>query len=158
MLNSLEICLQDFGVSHQTGFLPDRLPLTSLPGSYYSRWEVIVKKLPILLKTQSLRTVVDALPVLTTSLLTTEREWQRAYVLLAFMTHGYIWGGDTPSEVCDIRSSNTGSNTNYVTNICRFFLQQYQILSSRWQITFLSPQQPPTPRSISGTSLSPPHP
>jgi len=158
MLDSLEIRLQDFGVSHQTGFLPDRLPLTSLPGSYYNPWEVIVGKLPILLKTRSLRTVVDALPVLTTTLLATEQEWQRAYVLLAFMTHGYIWGGDTPSEVCDICSSNTGSNTNYVTTIYRFSPQQYPILSSRWPITFLSPQQPPTQRSISGTSLSPPHP
>lgn len=46
-----------------------------------------------------LRGVVDRLPVLSTEFLLTEPEWQRAYVVLSFMVHAYIWGGETPSDI-----------------------------------------------------------
>lgn len=46
-----------------------------------------------------IRGVVDRLPVLSTDFLYTEAEWRRAYLVLAFMSHAYIWGGDIPSEV-----------------------------------------------------------
>ncbi|KAL3419501.1 indoleamine 2,3-dioxygenase [Phlyctema vagabunda] len=98
MLGPLNVKLAEFGVSSQHGFLPEQLPLRQLPDEYYQGWELIVGNLPALLKTKTLRQAVDSLPVLTTSKLEGEREWQRAYMLLSFMAHAYIWGGDQPSE------------------------------------------------------------
>ena len=99
MLGPLDIILEDFGVSPQNGFLPDQLPLWRLPDSYYERWERIVGQLHSLLRTNQLRQEIDSLPILSLSRLTAENEWQRAYLLLSLMTHGYIWGGEYPSEV-----------------------------------------------------------
>lgn len=52
-----------------------------------------------LLLSNRLRTVIDKLPVIPASHLETEPEWRRAYSMLTFMAHGYIWGGEKPSEV-----------------------------------------------------------
>ena len=99
MLGPLNVVLKDFGVSVENGFLPDQQPLQKLVDQYYSSWETIAGQLSALLQDQTLRQEVDKLPVLSTSKLSSKREWQRAYVLLSFMTHAYIWGGDQPSQV-----------------------------------------------------------
>jgi indoleamine 2,3-dioxygenase len=91
--------LSDYGISPENGFLPDRLPLQHLPDPYYNKWESIVANLQALLLSKRLRGIIHDLPVLTTAGLEDESEWQRAYMMLAFMAHGYIWGGETPSEV-----------------------------------------------------------
>lgn len=52
-----------------------------------------------LILAKRLRRIVDALPVLETDLLLTEAEWRRAYSILGFIAHGYIWGGDRPADV-----------------------------------------------------------
>ncbi|KAI0428015.1 Indoleamine 2,3-dioxygenase [Xylaria sp. FL1042] len=83
----------------ENGFLPVKQPLERLPDTYYQQWEQIMDELPILLKTKAIRKRVDDLEILTTVGLNTEREWQRAYVILCFLAHGYIWGGDVPSDV-----------------------------------------------------------
>jgi len=99
MLGPLNVNLKDFGVSSKFGFLPDEYPLQRLPDHYYSEWEVIINQISNLVKTRAIRRKVDKLPVLSTIYLKTEREWQRAYVILSLLTHGYIWGGLIPSEV-----------------------------------------------------------
>ncbi|KAJ4294687.1 tryptophan 2,3- dioxygenase [Collariella sp. IMI 366227] len=71
--------LADYGISPTHGFLPDVLPLTRLPDPYYNKWEAIVANLQGLILSKRL-------------------QWRRAYMLLCFMAHGYIWGGDSPSE------------------------------------------------------------
>ena len=91
--------LEDFDVSEQHGFLPAELPLDVLPDPYYCRWEAVVSNLQALILTRRLREVVKKLPVLSTSRLVHQAEWRRAYMMLAFITHGYIWGGDAPAEV-----------------------------------------------------------
>ena len=91
--------LSDYGISPENGFLPDRLPLQHLPDPYYNKWESIVANLQALLLSKRLRGVIDRLNVLSTAGLEDESEWRRAYMMLAFMAHGYIWGGETPSEV-----------------------------------------------------------
>lgn len=91
--------LEDYGISPSRGFLPSVTPLERLHDPYYDRWEAIVINLQALLLSKRLRGVVERLPVLSTERLQTEREWQRAYSVLGFIAHGYIWGGDKPLEV-----------------------------------------------------------
>lgn len=97
MLPSIPV-LHDYGLSPEHGFLPDSLPLSRLPDPYYNDWEAIVTNLPALILSRRLRSVVDHLPVLGTTGLEHEVEWQRAYSILCFIAHGYIWSGDSPEE------------------------------------------------------------
>jgi indoleamine 2,3-dioxygenase len=90
--------LDDYGISPNHGFLPDRLPMSHLPDPYYNRWESIVANLQALILSRRLRALIDAMPILSTVGLEDEAEWRRAYMMLAFMAHGYIWGGDEPAE------------------------------------------------------------
>lgn len=90
--------LEDYGISPEYGFLPSELPLEVLPDPYYNRWEAIVANLQALLLSRRLKGVLHQLPILSTSRLHHPAEWRRAYMLLSFMTHGYIWGGDKPEE------------------------------------------------------------
>lgn len=86
-------CLSD------NGFLPPSLPLARLPDPYYAPWETIIVRLPALLRDNDLRNEVSKLATLSTDRLTTEGEWRRAYLILAFLTHGYIWGEDKAVDV-----------------------------------------------------------
>ena len=91
--------LSDYDISPEYGFLPAEIPLKVLPDSYYGPWEAIIQNLQGLILSKRLRSLVDALPVLDTDALLTEAEWRRAYSVLAFIAHAYIWGGDTPADV-----------------------------------------------------------
>ena len=91
--------LEEYGISPRYGFLPMEFPLEVLPDPYYSRWEAISANLQALLLSRRLRGVIQGLPVLSTSRLQHPAEWRRAYMLLAFVTHAYIWGGERPEEV-----------------------------------------------------------
>jgi indoleamine 2,3-dioxygenase len=93
---------EDYGVSTQNGFLPAEGPLEVLPDPYYRKWEAVVLNLQALLLSKRLREVINDLQTLSTSRLKTEPEWRRAHMLLAFMSHAYIWGGDSPEEVGDL--------------------------------------------------------
>lgn len=95
----------DFDVSPEHGFLPAELPLQFLDDSYYRPWESTVAGLQALILTRRLRGVVDALPVLSTDYLRSEPEWRRAYSILAFIAHAYIWGGDSPADVSKNRAA-----------------------------------------------------
>lgn len=92
--------LADYGISPDHGFLPSELPLTALPDPYYARWEAIASNLQGLLLSKRIRETVDRLPTLSTSYLQSESEWRRAYVVLVFTLHAYVWGGHKPEEVC----------------------------------------------------------
>lgn len=91
--------LEDYDVSELNGFLPSELPLEVLPDSYYRPWENIMRNFQPLILTKRLRGMVDELPVLSTDLLRTDAEWRRAYMILAFISHAYIWGGDRPLNI-----------------------------------------------------------
>lgn len=100
--------LADYGISADHGFLPPEPPLEILPDPYYAKWEWIVSNLQALLTSRRIREVVDHMSKLSTSYLQSENEWRRAYVVLVFMLHGYVWGGSKPAEVGDtkLRSSS----------------------------------------------------
>lgn len=89
---------QDYDVSPELGFLTSELPLQYLPHPAYDRWERIMNNFQPLLLSKRLRAVVDNLPIIPAVHLYTEPEWRRAYLILTFMAHGYIWGGEKPSE------------------------------------------------------------
>jgi len=105
MLDTPEVVLEQFRVSPQNGFLPAVPPLKRLEDPYYEPWENIVCDLPACIKDGSIRQKVDCLPVLSTLMLDDEAEWRRAYVVLAYLTHAYVWGGEKPSEVRSIYPS-----------------------------------------------------
>jgi len=90
--------LADFDVSVENGFLPTQPPLEILSDEYYKPWEDIVKNLQGLILSKRLRGVVNKLPVLSTDYLQNAQEWRRAYSILGFITHAYIWGGNKPAE------------------------------------------------------------
>lgn len=91
--------LDDYGLSAEHGFLPIELPLEILPDPYYNQWEIIITNFQGLILSRRLREVVERLPVLSTARLLDPAEWRRAYSMLSFMIHGYIWGGERPAEV-----------------------------------------------------------
>lgn len=93
-----DLVLEDYNVS-KNGFLPEQAPLRVLPDPYYAPWEAVLGDLPAAIQARRIRKDIDSLPVLSTSRLGSEKEWQRAYSVLSFMTHAYIWGGERPSEV-----------------------------------------------------------
>ncbi|KAJ5769417.1 hypothetical protein N7520_003976 [Penicillium odoratum] len=88
----------DYGISLENGFLSPEPPLEVLPDPYYAKWEAIAANLQPLLLSKRIRGIVDRLPVLSTAYLRADDEWRRAYVVLVFMLHGYVWGGDRPAE------------------------------------------------------------
>ncbi|EMC99343.1 hypothetical protein BAUCODRAFT_31662 [Baudoinia panamericana UAMH 10762] len=89
---------EDYDVSPEHGFLSADLPLEGLPDSYYQPWEFVVKNLQGLILSKRLHEVVDRMPVLSTDRLHGEQQWRRAYSVLAFIAHSYIWGGERPME------------------------------------------------------------
>ncbi|KAK4557097.1 hypothetical protein LTR86_006078 [Recurvomyces mirabilis] len=89
---------EDYDVSPVNGFLSAEPPLQSLTDPYYEPWEHIVKNLQGLILSKRLHEVVDRLPILSTDKLSDLAEWRRAYSVLAFIAHAYIWGGERPME------------------------------------------------------------
>ena len=85
--------LRQFDVSDDTGFFPHEEPEKSLPDKF-KPWEEVVAQLPALLSTTCLRKKVDGLPLVSTEELSclSDKEWWRAYVLLCYICHAYIWG------------------------------------------------------------------
>lgn len=97
--------LKDYDISPSNGFLPDELPLERLPHKYYQPWENVVEKLPSLLLTKRIRLMIDKMPLLSTAYLTSLPEYRRAYSVLGFLTHAYIWGVDTPTNKLPLQIS-----------------------------------------------------
>lgn len=89
---------EDFDVSPENGFLAAAAPLESLTDPYYAPWEYVIKNLQGLMLSKRLREVIDKMPLLSTESLSGEPQWRRAYSLLAFITHAYIWAGGKPKE------------------------------------------------------------
>ncbi|KAL1967333.1 hypothetical protein VTN77DRAFT_3379 [Rasamsonia byssochlamydoides] len=98
MLDFPNVSLDEYSVSLQNGFLPTEPPLRRLPNPYYNPWEDIMTDLPALIRSGDIRQKIRNLPALSTEKLHEEPEWRRAYLILAFLTHSYIWGGERPEE------------------------------------------------------------
>jgi indoleamine 2,3-dioxygenase len=99
MPHSHDSILARYSVSSKNGFLPESVPMQALQDPYYEPWETLATNLPESIKAKTIRSSIDSLPALSTTRLQDEAEWRRAYTVLGFLAHAYIWGGDKPSEV-----------------------------------------------------------
>ena len=90
--------LEDYGLTPTHGFLPAEPPATELP-AYYAEWESVIKNLQPLILCGRLRDTITRMSLLSTDHLSSIAEWRRAYSILGFMLHGFIWGGDKPADV-----------------------------------------------------------
>lgn len=82
------------------GFLPKQDPLLTLSHEF-APWEQLASELPKLLVTQKLRIIIDHLPILSIDQLT-HRELERAMLLLSFIGHSYVWGGEKAAETISL--------------------------------------------------------
>lgn len=82
--------LGKYNISVKRGFLPNTDPLLSLPEAFRP-WEEVGASLATLITSKKLRHTVEALPNFPTDELIYEREWWRAYSLLTFIAHAYVW-------------------------------------------------------------------
>lgn len=98
MLSSPDFSLSNYGFS-RNGFLPGDAPLQCLPDAYYAPWEDVARGLTASIRSGTIREAIESLPLLSTINLRTEAEWRRAYVVLAYFTHAYVWGGQVPRDV-----------------------------------------------------------
>ena len=110
-LTEVQTILRKYDISKK-GFLPARTPLDRLPDPLYRPWEDILSQLPDLLERGELHRSVESLEILSTQGLRTEDQWRRAYVVLSFLAHAYIWGGDKASEVRTHKIGDPCSNSN----------------------------------------------
>lgn len=88
--------LEQYNVSPVTGFLPEETQVM-LP-EVYAPWLFIAGNLSRLIKHQKLRERVDSMPVLSVDKMHSLTEQRRAYSILAFMAHAYVW---SPPAPCD---------------------------------------------------------
>ncbi|KAJ2345132.1 tryptophan 2,3- dioxygenase, partial [Coemansia sp. RSA 2618] len=84
--------LEDYDISATHGFLPSEPPLRRLPDPYYAPWEDVMDRFNQYLLTHHIRRLVRKMPVLSTDKLSTQAEYRRAFSILAFMGHAYVWG------------------------------------------------------------------
>ncbi|KAJ9606482.1 hypothetical protein H2200_009443 [Cladophialophora chaetospira] len=79
---------EEYDIDIETGFVPPNP--TELP-AYYAPWCNLVSDLPSLLQSKTLRAKVDDLASLQIDQLNLQEHWQRAYVILGFLTQAYVW-------------------------------------------------------------------
>ncbi|KAJ3257283.1 hypothetical protein HK103_004837 [Boothiomyces macroporosus] len=83
--------LEEFGIDPHTGFLPNPPPTKHLP-KYYEPWEYIVDNLNAFLVSGAIRERVRKLEILSLEYLSGIGEQRRAYCILSFIAHAYIYG------------------------------------------------------------------
>ena len=91
--------LSEYNLSPTLGFLSPDPPLSKLPDAYYKPWEDLIVDLPRLISSKSIYDKIKNLPLLTTHKLDHRLQWQRAYLVLAYLVHGYVWarGAENPA-------------------------------------------------------------
>ncbi|KAJ1724864.1 tryptophan 2,3- dioxygenase [Coemansia erecta] len=92
MSNYVPLRLEDYDISPKNGFLPSEPPLQRLSDLYYEPWEQIMDRFNQYLLAHHIRRLVREMPVLDTSKLTSQAEFQRAFTILSFIAHAFVWG------------------------------------------------------------------
>lgn len=95
-MSSSSAGLAEFGVSPITGFLPEADPLRRLP-SAFDAWENLAIDLPKALMSDYVRRMIEALPPFPIDKISNQAELERAMVVLSYLGHAYVWGGERPA-------------------------------------------------------------
>lgn len=103
-----DLFLEAYDASSSRGFLPRADPAVQLPHGFEA-WDALAADLPGLCaaRAMSRRVVVDALGGVSVEDLLEERDLQRAYVVLSFAAHAYVWyssetpPSSIPASICD---------------------------------------------------------
>ncbi len=90
------------GINHERGFLPPQDPLSRLPQPFEA-WESVASSLPKLFASDHLRRTLEGLPPFPLLALSSNRERERAMLLLSYLGHAYVWGGARPAQVLPAR-------------------------------------------------------
>lgn len=85
-------------VTAERGYLPLTDPLTRLPHEF-DAWEGVAGDLPKLLVAHRVRDAIHALPPFPLDAIRDERHLRRAMMILSFLGHAYVWGGERPATV-----------------------------------------------------------
>lgn len=85
--------LDAFDISPTLGFLSNHPPRPSFSNPHFAQLDEVAASLPALIATGSLRQRLDSLPYLDPIHLSSEGDHRRAYVVLGFLIHAYVWGG-----------------------------------------------------------------
>ena len=88
--------LAEYQVSDHRGFLPTTDPLDRLP-SNFEAWEEAAHALPKLLMSNRIRELLAELPAFPLNEFADERQLRRAMVVLSYLGHAYVWGGERPA-------------------------------------------------------------
>ena len=89
-------------LSHERGFLPSEDPLSYLPKPF-DAWEGVASNLPKLFASDHLRRTLESLPPFPLDAISSDRERERAMLLLSYLGHAYVWGGTRPARVLPSR-------------------------------------------------------
>lgn len=85
-----------FDVNPDSGFLPNEFPVVKIEDAYYNPWESLAANLPAILLARNIRSLIDKLPVLSTDRLASTPDIRRAYQILGYLAHAYVWGTNEP--------------------------------------------------------------
>lgn len=96
---AVHVDLPQFAIT-QNAFLPEESMPRRLSDPYYEPWELLCDNLAQRINAGTIRDAIAKLPILSTDHLTSEAEWRRAYVMLAYLASANTWGGDKPLDVC----------------------------------------------------------
>jgi len=89
-------------LSQARGFLPETDPLQRLPHPF-EVWESTALGLPKLFASDHLRRTLENLPPFPLEAIGSDRERERAMVLLSYLGHAYVWGGAKPADILPSR-------------------------------------------------------
>lgn len=81
----------------QRGFLPAADPLRRLPEDFEA-WDEAAAELPKLMLGDRLREHLERLPPFHSAQLESREQCERAMLVLSFLGHAYVWGGERPAD------------------------------------------------------------
>ena len=89
-------------INPERGFLPLEDPLIRLPQPF-DAWESVAFTLPKLFASDHLRHTLEGLPPFPVDALSSDRDRERAMLLLSYLGHAYVWGGARPAQILPAR-------------------------------------------------------
>lgn len=89
---------QEYLISPRHGFLPEIEPLLRLP-RYYVAWDELGYNLPDIVTADILKKEVDKLPIISPDKLGSHLAYERAMMVLSFISHAYLNDPNEPRKI-----------------------------------------------------------